>query len=178
MGAETHWGGIEVTCVDFEDSMYDEAAEQRATAIRNIMRSKLSRGEKQAAVKAQMQSLERASNVNVIRSLLDSCDVVEKRLSPVPCEFPSWPIGVCDGDPLIHIFNGIAWVCRCRITGELQVDDQGKLVYESTIAIETASNWQALEFDAWTELQFIQVSHIQHGYYPCSPGLFSRAIFG
>ena len=100
-----------------------------------------------------MRPLEPASRVNVIRSLLDSRDAVEKRLSPAPDEFPALPTGeALDGEPLIHIFNGMAWVSRYRVTGKLQIDDQGRLVYEAAITIEAASNWQALEVDAWIEL--------------------------
>ncbi len=159
--------------------MYDQAAENAATTIRAIMRSKVPRGTKQAEIEALMQSLQPATNANTIRSLLDSYDAVETRVSSGVDELAPLPTGgLCDGEPLIYVCNGMAWVSRCRVNGKLRIDDHGQLLYESLITIEAARNWHVLELDAWFELQSIEVSHVQQGYYPCSPTLFGRATFG
>jgi hypothetical protein len=156
--------------------MYDPVAERVATTIRTVMRSQLPGRAKQSWVKALIQQLKYASKVNAIRSLLDSGDLVEKWLSVD--DVPPLPSGICDGEALIRVVNGIAFVARCHVAGELRVDDQGQLIYESSITIETAHNWHALEFDAWVELQSIGAGRVQHACYPCSPSLFARASFG
>ncbi len=159
--------------------MYDQAAEDAAKTIRAIMRSKLPACQKQADIEALMQPLKPDLRADAIRSLLENDDVVEKRSPLASDEFPPLPTsGIYDGEPLIHICNGMAWVSRCRVAGELRINDQGQLIYESSITVEVARNWHALELDAWFELQSIEVGRVQHGYYPCSPTLAARATFG